>query len=542
VSKSSRKPPQDREAEHTTGSDPPQNLEAEMSVLGAMMLKEANFAEVAAILKAADFCQDVHREIFKAMCDLHARGDPIDAVTVCDSFNGKYSKVIGDDYLLQVCNSAPHAANAVYHARIVREKAIARDLIEAGEDIIKEGYSGLYTADDLVVRLRNRIESIASNNPDHIKPRFALKLIGSETIAAYVEPPPWLIKGVIIAGQPVVLGGPNKTLKTSIDIDMAVSLATATPFLGKFAVPRPVRVGFISGESGQFVIRQNALEMCRTRGIDLDRDENIFWGFNLPQITNDDHLRAVEEIITDNGLEVLKLDPFYFTIDGEAVDMKNMFSIGSILDRFGKLCLSLGCLPVLTHHFVKSRQEPYAPPELNELAYGGISQWMRQWCLVSRREPYDASTGIHRLHWRHGGSFGHSGELSLDIETGVVDEDFQGRKWDVTVISQTERIATEQQDRQALAIERELKRNAEKDAAREHQAREDMGKALDVFEKHPDCPMTARKFREFTGWRDDRCRYILCRLVQDGYLCECQCNVSSGNGAVRPYNGYGLVK
>src|SRR5262249_39068653 len=157
--------------------------------------------------------------------------------------------------------------------------------------------------------------------------------------------------------------------------------------------------------------------------------------------------------------------------DASVVDIKNMFSVGPILDSFGKMCLDLKCLPVIAHHFVKSREIPGAPPDLSELAYGSVSQWMRQWWLVSRREPYDKATGVHKLHWLHGGSFGHSGELALDINTGILDDDFRGRKWDVTVHSTPERIEAEQQGKEAALQERKAAKDAEKDA----EERLDMG-------------------------------------------------------------------
>lgn len=371
-------------------------------------------------------------------------------------------------------------------------------------------------------------------SPNAARAHHTIEVIASDVLGEELVTPEWYVKNLLVAGNPCVFGGPMKSLKTSILTDLVVSLATATRFLGHFEVPRRFRVGFLSGETGRYVIRQNAQQMFWTRELNLKDDKNIVWGFTLPQIGHDGHLKAVEKLITDNGLEALTIDPLYLTIDGSTIDVKSMFSLGPILDAFGKLCLGHNCLPIIAHHFVKSRENPYSPPEMTELAYGGVSQWMRQWCLVSRRESYDATSGIHKLHWRHGGSFGHAGELSLDIDTGIIRDDFTGRKWSVVVHSTPERVANEQAAKDADKQAREERA----DARKEEHVKKDMARVLDAFADEPNHQLTEGGIRRITGWASDRVKHTCYRLEKDGLIRQARCVVRIGNGATREIDGY----
>ncbi len=165
---------------------------------------------------------------------------------------------------------------------------------------------------------------------------------------------------------------------------------------------------------------------------------------------------------------------------------------------------------------------------------------MRQWCLVSRREPYDAASGVHKLHWRHGGSFGHSVDLALDIETGVVSEDFSGRRWNVTVNTPSQRIAAQQEQSQEQTVERALQRQARNDAATERRIREDMATAIQFFSDAPGHQLTRTQLRVLAGWNSDRTGRVIAQLERAETIRTVQCQVPIGSGAMRPCQGYAL--
>lgn len=122
---------------------PPQDLEAEMSVLGSMMLSKEAINDVTEILRGSDYYKPAHEIIHDVILDLSGRDEPADAVTVSGELRrrGDLNRVGGAPYLHTLIASVPTAANAAYYAQIVRERAILRRLVGAGTKIVQLGYA-----------------------------------------------------------------------------------------------------------------------------------------------------------------------------------------------------------------------------------------------------------------------------------------------------------------------------------------------------------------------------------------------------------------
>ncbi|NUU26436.1 MAG: replicative DNA helicase, partial [Streptomycetaceae bacterium] len=131
---------------------PPQDIAAEQSVLGGMMLSKDAIADVVENLKPVDFYRPAHEMVYNAILDLYARGEPADAVTVAAELTkrGEIGRVGGAPYLHTLISSVPTAANAEYYARIVREQAVLRRLVEAGTRIVQMGYAADGDVDEIV--------------------------------------------------------------------------------------------------------------------------------------------------------------------------------------------------------------------------------------------------------------------------------------------------------------------------------------------------------------------------------------------------------
>ncbi|MGF1645719.1 MAG: replicative DNA helicase [Kineosporiaceae bacterium] len=153
---------------------PPQDVLAEQSVLGGMLLSKDAIADVAEVLQAADFYRPAHEMIFGAILDLFARGEPADPVTVADMLarQGTLSRVGGAPYLHSLVATVPTAANAAYYGRIVRDKAVLRRLVEAGTRIATMGYAADGgEVEDLVNRAQAEVYGVgASRVHDDYRP------------------------------------------------------------------------------------------------------------------------------------------------------------------------------------------------------------------------------------------------------------------------------------------------------------------------------------------------------------------------------------
>lgn len=147
------------------GRQPPQDLAAEQSVLGGMLLSKDAIADVLERLRPGDFYRPAHQNVYDAILDLYGRGEPADAVTVAAELDrrGLLRRIGGAPYLHTLISTVPTAANAGYYAGIVAEKALLRRLVEAGTRVVQYGYAGAEGADvaEVVDRAQAEIYDVA---------------------------------------------------------------------------------------------------------------------------------------------------------------------------------------------------------------------------------------------------------------------------------------------------------------------------------------------------------------------------------------------
>lgn len=320
----------------------------------------------------------------------------------------------------------------------------------AGRDEIKAEIKALADAAEVV-----NLSAESSQESEPTEPPAFTRLIDCRELLALDLRPRFLVRGVLVAGQPAVIGGRSKTLKTSVATDLVVSLGSGSKFLGAFDTER-VNVAFWSGESGAATIRETARRVADARGVDLETC-SILWSFDLPKLARQDHLQALAETIKERSITVAVIDPLYLSLlsPETASQAGNLFTMGAALQPLGEIGQQTGCTMIVLHHLRKSGQPDLdEPAALEELAQSGTAEWCRQWLLLARRSSYQAD-GHHELWLRAGGSFGHAGLWAIDVDEGLLDPDtLDGRRWEVAVKQAGDVRNEERQERENQKAER----------------------------------------------------------------------------------------
>jgi hypothetical protein len=358
-------------------------------------------------------------------------------------------------------------------------------------------------------------ESTSETSPHRIE------FIDSAAFAAGDYRSTWLVKNVLVKGEPAVIGGPIKSLKTSVLVDLVVSTASGTPFLGKFDVPRKTVTAILSGESGRSTLQRNANTICREKGISLaEVGTNLVWAFELPKLSDIAAVTDLVESLAERCVELVAIDPLYLCAG--PVDPKNMFEFGDVISVAAKLLLGRGIGVILAHH--ANRQLTMGEPmDLHHLAFSGLDAFTRQFLLLSRRSSYKQD-GRHELWLRVGGSAGQGGLYGLDVDEGVLDEGFGGKKWDVVVQNVADL-------KQSVAEDREQKKADGRDRKRKEQESLVL-QAVDSLTTQGQ-PPTKTAIKTFTGLGTDPLNEALHRLLADDILKVQIEPVTIGSGVVR---------
>jgi replicative DNA helicase len=210
---------------------PPQDVAAEQSVIGAMLLSKDAIADVVESLREADFYRPAHQLIYSSILDLYGRGEPADAVTVSAELTriGELGRIGGAPYLHTLVASVPTAANASYYALIVKERAVLRRLVEAGTRIVQMGYAGDGDVDQIVDRAQAAVYDITDRRTaEDYLPLSAIMPSTLEEIDAISS------RGGVMAGVPTGFHDLD-TLTHGLHAGQMIVIA-ARPAIGKSTV------------------------------------------------------------------------------------------------------------------------------------------------------------------------------------------------------------------------------------------------------------------------------------------------------------------
>src|SRR5262245_43181734 len=283
-----------------TAPIPPQNLDAEESVLGAMMLSAAAIEAVSEIVDAGDFYRESHAKIYRAALELYQHGQPVDAITIADKLDerGELEDVGGKERVHELAGLVPATSNARHYARIVREMATLRGLTLVGEQIQRLGWDRPGETPELVDRAEKLVFDLAQHRLrgtfDHVE------LIIRETFEQITK---MYESGGEMTGTPTGFRGVDQ-MTSGLQPGNLVVVA-GRPSMGKsaFALGVAANLGVRGVPVGVFTLEMSKIEvvqrlMCAQAHVELQR-------LRAGQLTQDDWSRLVR------GCDTLTKAPMY---------------------------------------------------------------------------------------------------------------------------------------------------------------------------------------------------------------------------------------
>ncbi|WP_417851695.1 AAA family ATPase [Thalassoglobus sp.] len=267
---------------------------------------------------------------------------------------------------------------------------------------------------------------LANGQLDHIdisealrcKEQPAIDFFEFESFSEFMskeEETEYLCEEIIAKGQSCVIAGPQKSLKTGIGgLDLGYALATGGYFLDVFPCPRPVRVGIMTGESNRPKIQRVMRTKSQSPLTSPRCEPMLHITRKLPDFSQEQQLRHLENSISLHGLEVVIVDPVYLCLGSYADSTSNVSAMGNLLRSIDEITQPVGCTPIILHH-TNRKHEPHKPLTLRDISGAGFAEWARQWILLSPRSDFDPATYQHSLWMVAGGSAGHAGKYAVDV-------------------------------------------------------------------------------------------------------------------------------
>lgn len=289
---------------------PPQDIEAERAMLGAMLLSEQAVADVLTVATARDVYRPAHQAIFSCIVDLHERGEPVDAIVVAAELNrrGELLRVGGGPYLHTLISTVPVASNAEYYADLVVEKAKSRRHAEVLTRGLQRIHMSPEGADETFARTLQELSelghAISAPAPREHLSRQLLTLSGLGKLPP-VRP---LVEGLLYRGTLAQLTGAPGSYKSFLAVGMACAVAAGVAF-EDHAVPDgggPVVYVAAEGASG---LRARILAWCELAGVDPSVLEGRLFILPVPvQLGNSVDIAEAVEVTREIAARLLVLD------------------------------------------------------------------------------------------------------------------------------------------------------------------------------------------------------------------------------------------
>lgn len=384
---------------------PPHSVEAEQSVLGALLLDHTAWPEVAGAVAEGDFYRHEHRLIFAAIARLVADAAPVDAITVHERLHraGQADDCGGLAYLTSLASSVPSAANARRYAEIVRDHAHRRTLLAAGDEIAGLAWRGA-DAGQALEDARDVLKRVAD-----AAPRGRADLFRVVPMGALHEPdstrPAWAWDGYIPAGHLTLLGGHGGTGKSTLALQLVACTGMGAECLGR-ATER-TRVLYFSAEDPADLVLARLRRICRAMGFppgDVEDWVQVVDASDLaPELFVErrvDGVRrgattatyaALAEFIRSEAFGLVVIDNASDTFEGDEI---NRSMVRQYIRALAQLVRPHGGAVLLLAHVDKSAARGFGAAE----SYSGSTAWhnsARSRLVLVREKEGDGLTLRH---------------------------------------------------------------------------------------------------------------------------------------------------
>jgi DnaB-like helicase N terminal domain/AAA domain len=241
----------------------PQNIEAERSVLGAILLDNRALAKAAAVVCSADFFLDQHARIFTRMLKMADAEIAIDIVTLTDSLHrdGQLEEAGGAPYICSLPDGMPRSSNIEFYAQIVKELAVRRNLIHLTHNIQMRAWEGEESPESLIQSAAASVTSLAPANRDKNR-LVAVDVL--DFLTMQLDPIDFMFEPILPYGNSAMIFSPAGAGKTYVMMFMSYSLAIGAPQCFAWNIPKARPVVYVDGEMDQTTLQDRQIEIANS--------------------------------------------------------------------------------------------------------------------------------------------------------------------------------------------------------------------------------------------------------------------------------------
>jgi len=253
--------PTDSRSRTSADNPPPQNIDAERCILGAVLLDNAALAVAAKAIHSADFFHAHHQAIFRQMLKLADAGSPIEILTVRDALDkeGKLDEAMGPAYLASLADGMPRVSNVEYFAKVVKEKSRLREIIRTTHDLQQQAWAKDGNSVQIFADMAEFLKMSSNGHGDNSL--IALDVL--DFLQMKLDPIDFVIEPILPVSNSAMIFAPTGVGKTYIMLHMAYSVAIGAPNCFVWDIPHARPVLYVDGEMDQLTLQERLNEIVK---------------------------------------------------------------------------------------------------------------------------------------------------------------------------------------------------------------------------------------------------------------------------------------